>query len=59
MNLVDAKTAIEAWRIDYNTIRPHSSLGGRTPDQFAAISGGARIYEGSKSEDLTLSADRM
>ena len=65
VNLVDAKTTIEAWRIDYNTVRPHSSLGGRTPDQFAAISGGARgprparTNEGLKSEDLALSADRM
>jgi putative transposase len=65
VNLVDAKTAIEAWRIDYNTVRPHSSLGGRTPDQFAAISGGARgprparTNEALKSEDLALCADRM
>ena len=61
VNLVDAKTAIEAWRVDYNTVRPHSSLGGRTPDQFAAISGGARgprparTNEGLKPEDLALS----
>ena len=65
VNLVDAKTVIEAWRVDYNTVRPHSSLGGRTPDQFAAISGGARgprparTHEGLKSEDLALAADRM
>ena len=61
VNLVDAKTAIEAWRVDYNTVRPHSSLGGRTPDQFAAISGGARgprparTNEGLKPEGLALS----
>jgi putative transposase len=60
VNLVDAKTAIEAWRVDYNTVRPHSSLGGRTPDQFAAISGGARgpksarTNEGLKPEGLAL-----
>jgi len=24
---------VEAWRQDYNTVRPHSSLGYRTPDQ--------------------------
>ncbi|MCP4570804.1 MAG: transposase, partial [bacterium] len=27
---------IEAWRIDYNTFRPHSSLGQLTPEEFAA-----------------------
>ena len=32
-----AKTAIEAWRVDYNTVRPHSSLDGATPEQFARI----------------------
>ena len=26
ISLADAKAAIEAWRIDYNTVRPHSSL---------------------------------
>jgi putative transposase len=26
VNLVDAKDAIERWRVDYNTVRPHSSL---------------------------------
>src|SRR4051794_2764551 len=42
LNLVDAKTAIEAWRIHYNAVRPHSSLGGRTPRQFASVSEGSR-----------------
>jgi len=27
---------IEAWRVDYNSVRPHSSLGYRTPEEFAA-----------------------
>jgi putative transposase len=26
---------IEAWRIDYNTLRPHSALRGATPEQCA------------------------
>ena len=28
---------IEAWRVEYNTERPHSSLGYRTPAQYAAL----------------------
>ena len=27
---------IEAWRTDYNTLRPHTSLDGLTPTEFAA-----------------------
>jgi hypothetical protein len=26
-------------RVDYNTVRPHSSLGYRTPEEFAAANG--------------------
>ena len=29
----EAESVVEAWRQDYNTIRPHSSLGYRTPEQ--------------------------
>jgi putative transposase len=35
LSLADARTIIENWRIDYNNQRPHSSLGGRTPSEFA------------------------
>ena len=34
-SIEDAKTKIEAWRIDYNQRRPHSSLGHLTPDEYA------------------------
>ena len=34
-DLADARRLIEAWRVDYNTVRPHSSLGYRTPVEFA------------------------
>jgi len=33
--LDDARRIIEAWRIDYNTNRPHTSLGGRAPLTYA------------------------
>jgi putative transposase len=35
-NLSEARRIIEDWRIDYNTNRPHSSLNGLTPTEFAA-----------------------
>jgi transposase InsO family protein len=33
-----ARRIIEAWRVDYNTRRPHTSIGGLTPDEFATRS---------------------
>ena len=36
LSMADARQRIEAWRIDYNQNRPHSSLGNLTPIQFAA-----------------------
>jgi putative transposase len=35
ISLAHARSVIEAWRIEYNTERPHSSLGNRTPQEFA------------------------
>ncbi|MFP6598153.1 MAG: transposase, partial [Candidatus Hydrogenedentota bacterium] len=29
--LLEAKVLIERWRFHYNTVRPHSALGGRPP----------------------------
>ena len=34
-SLEDAKEKVEAWRRDYNERRPHTSLGNRTPLEFA------------------------
>jgi len=34
-NLADARNKIGAWRNEYNNERPHSSLGYRTPNEFA------------------------
>lgn len=35
--LDEARHIIEAWRIDYNRIRPHSALGNLTPEEFASL----------------------
>ena len=35
LNLTDARFTIEQWRRDYNEVRPHSSLGNRTPAEFS------------------------
>jgi len=64
ISLADAKVVIEAWRVDYNSVRPHSSLNGVTPDQFARMTEGVRRLpparpdqedENRKPEVLTLS----
>jgi putative transposase len=34
-SLAEVRRIIEAWRQDYNHLRPHSSLGGLTPVEFA------------------------
>ena len=34
-SLAHARAVLAAWRLDYNTVRPHSQLGGRTPAQIA------------------------
>ena len=39
VDLTDAREVIEDWRVDYNTVRPHSSLRYRTPEEFAAAQG--------------------
>ena len=39
-SLQDARRIIEAWRTDYNTVRPHSSLGYLTPEEYAAACAG-------------------
>jgi putative transposase len=38
LSLAEAQERIEAWREDYNSHRPHSALGDRTPREFAVLS---------------------
>lgn len=37
VSLAEAQATIEAWRLDYNAVRPHSGLADRTPNEFAAL----------------------
>jgi putative transposase len=61
VSLADAQQQIEAWRVDYNTVRPHSALADQTPHQFAVSQEGARrlpparLHEDPKPEALSLS----
>ncbi len=34
-NLAEVRRIIETWRIDYNINRPHTSLNGQSPTEFA------------------------
>ena len=46
-SLLEAQVIIEQWRMEYNGLRPHSALGYRTPDEFAAAHGSSRLRSGS------------
>jgi len=37
LNLVHAREIIETWRLDYNSERPHSSLGDLSPNEFTEL----------------------
>lgn len=40
-----ARRAIEAWRNDYNDVRPHSALGELTPTEFAAFTDERKLVQ--------------
>jgi len=58
-SLPEARRIIEAWRIHYNTRRPHSSLGYLTPVQYAARGGAPRLPEGFAPRPLADSTETM
>jgi putative transposase len=37
LNLVHAREIIETWRLDYNSERPHSSLGDLSSNEFTEL----------------------
>ncbi len=52
-SLADAQEKIEAWRLDYNQRRPHSSLGHLTRDEYAAQRQNRIVAGGAHSALLT------
>jgi putative transposase len=54
ISLTHARRVIEAWRIEYNTERPHSSLGNLTPEEFARTIGEDEV---SLTADSSFSSD--
>ncbi len=55
VSLAHAKAVIEAWRVHYNTIRPHSALGYQTPAAWLATRA-ASLELRNGSAQLPLSA---
>ena len=52
-NLFDARKKVSAWRTEYNSRRPHSSLAYRIPDEFAR-----QWKAASLSEAKSMAADQ-
>jgi len=46
-SLAHARLALAEWRIDYNTVRPHSSLGNLAPVDYAKLSVPASQRDGT------------
>lgn len=38
VSLAHARTALTAWQLDFNTVRPHSAIGNMPPADFAKLS---------------------
>jgi putative transposase len=43
LSVKHARGIIESWRKDYNTVRPHSALGGLAPQEFMELDGRAKM----------------
>ncbi len=52
--LAEVKEKLEAWRLDYNTQRPHGSLGYRPPAEYAQRAVSKQIKNLTTLPDLTL-----
>ena len=57
-NLVDVREKLDSWRHDYNTLRPHGSLGHLPPAEYAQRAMRSQSTKASTSEKLTLQLAR-
>ncbi len=53
-SLADARRKLAVWRYDYNNVRPHSSLGNRTPAQARR----AFLHDGSVTPDALVPVEQ-
>lgn len=54
MDMEDARCKIDAWRLDYNERRPHSSIGNLTPSEFVKSSARTCLGTLKKPDFLTI-----
>jgi putative transposase len=54
LSLEDARTKIEAWRRDYNEVRPHSALDWLTPSEYARQTRGCSKTVLSQQPDFSM-----
>ena len=57
-DVADARRKIEAWRIDYNGVRPHTTLDGMSPDEYASRAAAAGGMPPEQEEDQDLHQPR-
>jgi transposase InsO family protein len=56
-SLLEAQVLAKEWRQDYNHVRPHSSLGYRTPVEFGAMVPRAGAAQRSRPEEPSVTVD--
>jgi putative transposase len=54
-DLLDARKKIEAWRIDYNTVRPHNLLNDLTPEEFIGPNPNSDLHPESRPLKVEIS----
>ncbi len=58
LNLDDARDKIEAWRLEYNSERPHSSLGYRSPEELVAAISNCQQWSAATSSGAAQCGDK-